>query len=318
MANPTLDQVYTAARAILADTEVPGGQIYTDSILLPHVQSAVRRMAQAMRGITDSRIIRVFYYVLPANTSVLVPTTAGVTDMQEPIEVGQRSGLTVADISSITVNPSSITANTAVANDFATGDIVTLTTLNGLRYRPAQYAVTVVSGTQFIVNGLVATGTYIGGGKAVYSDNKFSDVQQSYDINFTGGNTQQQLDSYAWRDGQFLFKGSTDQRELKVTYYSSATVPTTGSDVIEVDDSLDFLATYAAAKAARGQGAKDIGSELMADAVGSSVDQGSVRGGRLYDLFNSAVKQWQQMSPEERRRKPFGQYSTGWPFYSGY
>ena len=316
MSFPTVTEIYGQARASLADVEVSGGQIYTDAVLLPFVQEAVRRLKSVMKNVSDAMVIKTFYYVLPANTSVLAPSTAGITDLTQPIYVEERGDLSTASVSAATQGTGVLNVTTSAAHGFSTGNIVTLNALGGLKNANGLFAITVTGATTFTANGVVTVGTYTSGGVACYSTDHFSEMSARDQIKDVNEPTNT-LNAYAWSDGQFFFHAANEQRQLRVAYYSSATTPTSGSDIITIDDSLDFLATYAAAKAARSRRATSIAGDLIQDAVGGYEGDGMI-GGKLRELVNTGVKEWQNLSPEERRRKPFREQVTSWPLSGGW
>ena len=315
MSYPTVSQIYSAARSNLADVEVSGGQMYTDAVLLPFVQEAVRRYFAIMKNVSDPHVVKSFYYVLPAYTSVLAPATAGINDLNQPIYVAERGDLTTASVSNAVQGATGLDVTTA-ANTFVTGNIVTLNGLVGLRNTDGAFAVTVNSSTSFTANGIVSAGTYVSGGLAAFSTNQFTPMASVDEITNLNEPTNT-LNMYAWKDGQFFFHAANQDRQIAVSYYSSANTPTTGADIITSDDSLDFLALYTAAKAARAYRAIAIYNDLILTAVGT-YEQNGVIGGMLRELVNTGVKEWQNLSPEERRRKPFREQITSWPLSGGW
>ena len=316
MSFPTVTEIYGQARATLADVEVSGGQIYTDTVLLPFVQEAVRRLKSVMKNVSDAMVIKTFYYILPANTSVLAPSTAGINDLTQPIYVEERGDLTTVNVSGATQAAGGLNITTATAHGFSTGNIITLNALGGLKNANGLFGITVTGGSTFTANGVVTVGTYTSGGVACFSNNQFSEMAARDQVKDVTEPTNT-LNYYAWSDGQFFFHSANEQRQLRVAYYSSAATPTSGSDIITIDDSLDFLATYTAAKAARSRRAIAIAGDLIQDAVGNYEGDGII-GGKLREIVNTGVKEWQNLSPEERRRKPFREQVTSWPLSGGW
>ncbi len=299
MATTTLGAVYDQARSVLADDRRDGGQKYTNRKLLPHAQQAVRDLFRTLRNIGDPRINKEVYHVLEANTSMLAPSTAGITDMASPLLVEQRGGLTTLVVSAVTVSDANISVTTSAAHGFSTGDNITLNALGGLTGTEGLWAITKSSATVFVVNGCVASGTYGIGGAAVKSTQEFTEVPAQVRIQSTPSTGL----GWTWRDNNMWFTPSSDERQLRISYDSSATVPTKKSDTIAVDDCLDFLATRAAALATKVR-APTVSKDLNFEALGRSL-QPDASGGLLRALLSAAVKAEQRRDSEDRTRPPY-------------
>jgi hypothetical protein len=118
---PTLQNIFDEMRSNLGDDiDVPGGQICTNTAALIQAQAAVRELASAMKNVCDIRVFKTAYWVLPANTSILIPSTMGITDLAQPVSVMERGNLTKATITNaVFVDPAlTITAN---GHGFSTG-----------------------------------------------------------------------------------------------------------------------------------------------------------------------------------------------------
>jgi hypothetical protein len=315
MAYPTLTEVYDQTRAECGDTEVPGGQIYTNSLLLPHVQSATRTLWRGLRNLATPRVQRTFYYTLPANTSVFRPSTALITDFSEPTgPVAQRSGLTSVAVSAATQGATSLAVTCSSAHGLATGDTVVLEQLVGLKGANVLCTVTVTSSTQFTANGVVTTGTYVSGGFVVTSTNEFSGLEYRQSIPTSTTRNSRGLSVAVYQDNYFQFLPSNDDQQIRITYWSSAQVPTTGSDEIAFNDCIDFIAKYAGSMACKAQGANDRAATLKVESVGPRFDEG-IFGGELRQLMQAAVRERQNLNPYERSPRPFREqgYGLGYP-----
>src|SRR5579859_5108673 len=80
---PVVEDIYTDARGHLHDNGGPASNQFSDSVLQPHYQRAYRKMFDAM-SFGSNRIRREWYFILPANTSVLDPFAYDINDMSEP------------------------------------------------------------------------------------------------------------------------------------------------------------------------------------------------------------------------------------------
>lgn len=77
---PTLDDVFALSRAHLAD---PDGEVYNNQQLLPFAQMAYGEMYEKMLNLGLSAPEATAYYTLPANTVILTPATAGISNFGE-------------------------------------------------------------------------------------------------------------------------------------------------------------------------------------------------------------------------------------------
>jgi hypothetical protein len=304
MSFPTLTNIYEQTRSECGDTEVAGGQIYTNALLLPHIQAACRELWRGMRNLAVPRVSRVFYYTLPANTSVFYPSTALITDFSEPSgPISRRGSLTTVAVAAATQASGYLDITCTGAHNLSTGAMVVLQQLGGLNGANVACTVTASSATQLFANGLVTTGTYTSGGSVVTSRNEFGDIAWANVLPSTTQATDG-ISSVSYKDGFFQFMPSTTEQQIRVPYWSSANVPTTGSDTVAVNDCIDFLAQFAGSKACKAQGANDRAAALWEEAVGPEYTRG-VMGGSLRQLLITAVRQIQNKDPYERGPKPF-------------
>lgn len=315
MSFPTLTEVYDQTRAECGDTEVAGGQIYTNSLLLPHIQSATRTLWRGLRNLAAPRVQRTFFYTLPANTNTFHPSTALITDFSEPSgPVAQRGSLTSIAVAAATQNGSNLDITCTGAHGLATGDTVVLEQLGGLKGANILCTVTATSATQLFANGVVTTGTYTSGGKVVTSSNEFAGLEWRQSIPTAVTRNARGLAIAVYQDNYFQFLPSNEDQQIRITYWSSAQVPTSGSDQIAFNDCIDFLAKYAGSMACKAQGANDRAATLKEESVGPRFSEG-IFGGELRQLMQAAVRERQNLSPYERSPRPFREqgYGLGYP-----
>ncbi len=315
MAFPTLTEVYDQTRAECGDTEVAGGQIYTNSLLLPHIQSATRTLWRGLRNLAAPRVQRTFFYTLPANTNTFHPSTALITDFSEPSgPVAQRGSLTSVAVAAATQSGSNLDITCTGAHSLTTGDTVVLEQLGGLKGANILCTVTVTSSTQLLANGVVTTGTYTSGGKVVTSSNEFNGLEWRQSIPSAVTRSSRGLSVAVYQDNYFQFLPSSDDQQIRITYWSSAQVPTSGTDQSAFNDCIDFLAKYAGSMACKAQGANDRAATLKEESVGPRFSEG-IFGGELRQLMQAAVRERQNLSPYERSPRPFREqgYGLGYP-----
>lgn len=301
MAFPTVTNCMDAARARAADEE---GAVYTDAILLPGVQSAVRKLFRKYGIFGNPRIIKTEFYPVPAYTSVLSPATAGINDMGEPIALYERGGITTYTVDGATPSSSGLAVSTSAAHGMATGDLVTLNQLGGIVGAGGMWVVSVVDADDFTVNGLIATGTFTSGGTATKSTEKFRGPL-TFSVDRMGLPTSigSSIIAYVWAGDRFILTAANEARELCIDYYSSATVPSSGSDIIGVDDCIDFVAAEALATVA------------LTRSPQIAVGQRAEADNALDDLIRAGTHTLQVEDQRVRSRKPYrdrSAYTSSW------
>lgn len=97
-----------------------------------------------------------------------------------------------------------------------------------------------------------------------------------------------------FQDGAFQFVGVTTPREIQIKVVDSGSAPTDDAAVITFDNSLNFLANYAAACAGPGKGYDAIANRCRSFAVGPKFDLGTV-GGELFRILQPLVRSRQNV-----------------------
>lgn len=316
MSFPTLDEVYTQTRSECGDTEVVGGQIYTNSLLLPHIQNATRALWRGMRNLAVPRVRRVLYYTLPANASVFYPSIALVTDFSEPSgPVAARGGVTMIPNIAATPVARGVDITCSGPHGLTTGNTVVLEQIPILKNINIQCSVIATSSFQLIADGVLTSGpSFTAGGYVTYSNNEFGDLQWASSIPSGVNNTSTQLGAVLWQDGYFQFIPSSEDKQLRIFYWSSAQIPTVGSDQIGVNDCIDFISQFAASKAQKAQGANDRAATAMEQAVGPGYTRGVI-GGELLQLMQTAVRERQNLPPYMRSPRPFREQAYSYTSY---
>ncbi len=299
----TLQDVCDAARGALHDTQVAGGETWTNTLLQPHFNEAYRRLFTCLMGVSK-RVQRVIYVNLPANTTVLIPANYNITDFGEPERIEERQAAAAVTITS-TSNATPINVVATAHGLGTTGQIVT-GVVSGVASTTApwgRWSATIVDANNFTLNGSRTDGTAgTGGTFTADSQLQWTEVLP-LDLAIQGldGTPQQFLGNYLWINEQLLFRGATGIQQLRITYWASGTPPTNANTVINIDNSIDFLATATAANAARSVGWAQMADALRFTAYGQSQD-GCVSG--QLGVFIQIQVAAQQRGPQ-RRRQPF-------------
>lgn len=104
-----------------------------------------------------------------------------------------------------------------------------------------------------------------------------------------------------WQDQAFQFVGCTTVREIQIKYVSSGSAPTNDDAVVRFDNSLNFLANYAAGVTGGQKGYDAIADRCRSFSVGPKFDLGSV-GGELFRLLQPLVRSRQNV---QAAHKPY-------------
>ena len=327
MSFPTALNVFDLCRSNLGDEAVSGGELYTNTLLLPFLNAANREMFRVLESLQLPRVKTYAYYNLPANTGVLYPATASITDLHEPETVSVRSvawtmsviGCTITDgvptlefapgDGIVTWGVDQFGAPYIVTQDVLDGSQVVVWGVGGVTGVADAWSVTVPDPTHLTLNGAVAAGTYTSGGFASGSTDQFVDLDWVDDVGVTdaAGDAPTEV---AWVGGAFRMKPSTVAQQLRIAYWTSAPAITSINDVIAVDDSLDYLAARTAGMAAYSRGGISIAEGLALRALGPT-GQADASGGLLRQVFVNAVLREQAEQPI--RRKPYRQKRSAYP-----
>jgi hypothetical protein len=281
---PTVEDAAQFAAALLGDSI---REDYTDGRLLPYIQSWYRRMFSdlALHGVPASE--RKVFYLLPAYTNVLKITTLGVNDMGEPQSVQERhNDGSVAITATDTASP--ITVTTASAHGKPVGSRVLIYGVQGQAGANGEYYLTAVpAATQATLGGSVSEAAWTSGGTMMWAAEQFMDLD--YRDNLEEREPSVMLQNYEWSGDAFRFIPSTEDRQLRISYFTTGTAPSTGS--LLVDDCLNAIGYGAAAAVGK------------IDGLSESADWDQEAKVALHRLVQMQVKKMQ--ADEDRQPPPF-------------
>lgn len=300
MATCTLQNVFDNARAYLGDTQVAGGEVFTNSVLQPHFAEPYRKMFNCLMGVSK-KVQRVVYVNLPPSTTVLIPSTYNITDMDEPEMVEERPA--TANVSVTSTDTSTPIKVTAPNHGLTTNAEIIMTGVANTSAPWGQWFVTVIDANTFSLNGSASDGVAgTGGTFSVSQLQNFTEVMP-LDDSYQGmdGIAGQYLGVYLWINSMMQFRGSVQMQQLRITYYASGAPPTNPSQNLNIDNCLDFLAFATAANASRTKGWVEMSDRFQQKAYGAN---GPSQGGGLLADFISIQIMANQRGPQ-RRRLPF-------------
>lgn len=320
MAQCTVQNVFDDVRGLLRDTQVVGGEVYTNSFLVGTQGSGVagsgslfgepyRTMFSRLMG--SSLITPTVYVVLPANTTVLIPSVVNIVDFGAPEMIEERPAPTGIPISS-TDTSTPIVVTTAAAHGLTGTAEGTIGAVSGSSAPWGNWFITVTGPTTFTLNGSASDGL-AGTGGAFYPENNqsFTEVFPADFLGALDGSPQQTLGNYVWQNNKLTFRGATGNVELRICYYASGTAPVNPNYVIQIDDCRDFLAAATASAAAFANGWSGRAEELRNKAYG---DPSHPEEQSLIDLFFARQVLAAQRGPA-RRQRPFRDRRYKWGAY---
>lgn len=316
MATCTLQNVFDAARGYLRDTQVSGGETWTNTNLQVHFAEAYRRLFNALSGVSK-RVQHIAYVTLPANTTVLIPAAYGITDFAEPEVIEERAAPTAITLTSC--NTATPIVMVATAHGLGTaGQMVegTVAGVSGTAAPLGRWFATIIDANDFSLNGSVGDVAGTGGTFTPWSQLPFTEVQP-IDLAEQGldGVPQQALGVYLWANEQLQFRGASQPAQLRMTYWASGSPPSNSATIINIDNSIDFLAGATAANAARASQWFALADQLKFTAFGASQEADGL-GGLLGDFIRIQVLTMQRgpqrrQLPFREKRERFGSFILG-------
>ena len=138
---------------------VSTGEIFTNAVLQGNpFPTAYRKMYDALGCIGSPRIRREFYHILPAYTSVFVPSSVGILDMAEPEFVDERQSVSSVAITA-TGTTSPIQVTTALPHGYSTNSTEVIIAETANTQAPwGRWFVTVIDPLNFTLNGSISDG----------------------------------------------------------------------------------------------------------------------------------------------------------------
>jgi hypothetical protein len=302
MATPTLQNVYDAARGYLHDTQLSGGEVWTNSALQVHFNEAYHRMYNCLMG-TSKRVERTVYVNLPANTTVLIPAAYGITDFAEPELIEERPAQTSIPIFTASA-ATPIRLGFTNPHGLGTAGQIVECVVSGVANTSAPWGRwfgTVFDANNIDLNGSVGDVVGSGGTLTPWSQLRFFEVTPlDLDAQGLDGLPQQYLSNYVWAEERLQFRGAIGTQQLRITYQASGSPPTIPSANINIDNCLDFLACATAANAARANGWDEMADQLKTTAFGPT--GGEDCSGGLRGEFIKIQVATMQRGPQRRRQ----------------
>jgi hypothetical protein len=296
MANPQVTEILTGAAGALGD---PMQEQFTNAVLLPFYSIAFREAWDlAVRwGLPKSE--RDAFLLLPANQTVVTPSTVGIADIGEPISVWERPATTTLTITGVTdATPMEVTVSGA--HGLSNGTLVEIYNVYGPIGINDQWRITSTATTKFTLNGSVAGGAWVSGGTVIIagdeSTNPFKEMSPVDNIPQT--TVDQYLRYWQWEHDAYHFKGALSPVELWIEYRSSGGPPQAG--LVGWDNSANFLIQRTASLAAVPYDMPGSAQQYSGLALGPS-GQADGTGGSLRAWLYQALREKQNRPARARR-----------------
>jgi hypothetical protein len=314
MANCSVQNILDDVRALLSDTQVVGGEVFTNNYLLGVTGSGTagsgslfgepyRTMFSKITG-GSKRVQPNWLITVPANTTVVIPATYGILDFSEPEMLEERAaGSEIAIASTDTSTPINVTCSSPHGRGPNGSQVEGA--ISGVvgSYAPwGNWFATVTGATTFSLNGSGSDGV-AGTGGAFWPSSQvpFTEVYPTDLVGALDGAPGACLGTYLWSNNRLQFRGATQAVQLRITYYASGSAPTNPSYVIPIDNCRDFLACATASAAARAKGWMQMSESLRNKAYGDPSHPEELA---LIDLFYMSQVLADQRGPQ-RRQLPF-------------
>ena len=305
---PTAANVFDLARKKLGDSEVAGGQIFTNTYLQDHLQSAYSDLFNVLSENGTRLVYRNAHFVLPAHSEFFLPASAGIANFGRPLELRTNKIRlqTTVSAGSQQSSPDRYRVTTGAAHGLASGDHCIVYKMGGLSDEiNNQWSVVLVDATNVDLMGVVPTGTYTSGGIFVVSENPGSWTEEFSLVDDPHiGESQVGVRGavFSWDGVAVRLRGVDYDRLLRIAYMPSATAPSSGS--LFFDNSLNFLAYRAAALAAEDKGASTAAQSLNYQALGERMLADSRAGGFLGQLVALSLKTYARKVTRTKRFRP--------------
>jgi len=308
-----VENVYDAVRGIMGDTQVPGGEIYTDTLLQTHYQAAYSEMYRAAQSAQYPLVRRESYYNLPANTGYLNPATAFIYNLGQPESVEARINVTAWSVSSFSPTTPGLgfaTLTTSIPTTLNSGNQAVLYGLAGVSDDANdQWTVTVTNPSTIVLNGCasIAVGTPVTTTAVLSSSaEQFNALTPVERLSWEDVAPVDRPLFYAWEGNVFRFPPCSGIVQLRIVYSLSGNAPTIITQPVGVDDCLGFLSYRTASLAALSRSLVQRASVYENLSVGPNWLSQQIPGGMLAQLLSPAIRNLQRLPPSKRRSPPFG------------
>lgn len=320
MATCKLGDIFQDVRGWLNDTgfqgSVPTGEDFTNSVLPIYFGEPYRSMFSRLQG-ASKQVQNIVEIVVPSYSTVVIPKNYGIEDFSDPEMIEERSSGLGLEITS-TVVSTPIQVIMSQPHGYTIGSFIegSIQGVVGTLAPWGHWFGQVVNTTSFLLNGSASDGLAgTGGFWHPTPGTNYTEVR-SIDLAYQGldGPPGPNFGVFLWGNGVLRLRASSNNIELRLTYYASGAPPSNPNYIIQIDGCRDFLSKATAANAAASRNWTSRAQELRNEAYG---DPSHPETPSLLDLFVSSQVLAQQRGPIRRqlpfrtKRSRFGNYLLG-------
>jgi len=296
VAQETYESCCILIRQLLGDDDEAGGDIFTNEKIRPAFNSAWDELMLMQTNDQVPAAERIWFHTLPANTAVLYPEQASITDLGSLVRLEERPVGTSTAITGAVTDSGAIKV-TATAHGLTGTPEVFVEDVAGVPANGRFFA-DVVDANNLRLRGSIFSGTYTSGGFVTTNTGRFTPVNLREDLNDRAADDL--LREYQWREGAFQFVGATNAVQLRITYRADGTAPVTGSLIYQgIKNSLAWRAASILASS-NNRGAAEV-QRLDVEARGPELDG---HAGHYWVYLSNLVRQLQRVRFERPVRPP--------------
>ena len=277
---PTSTNVFARARELVGDTDVAGGDLFTNTLLTPHLDFAVNAMFRALRHANSPQVNRREYVRVAPHQIRIDFDAAGVGDIAAINSVRDRSIGSSGAITALAYNTATGWRVTSAAHGRTTGDLVFLA---GIETGPdpeminVVWPISVVDADNFDLigspNKLASTTPYSGSGGVWYktSGSDWSvPFEQVEGLRSTLDSTGSFRTAYDFAEDAIWIQGDNSERLIELYYKIAPENVVASAANLRVRNSLDYLAHMTAGMAQFSRGGDGTFNVNLAIGVGSA------------------------------------------------
>lgn len=293
---PTSTDVYAQVRGIFEDNGVTSGDRWGDGKLRAFLKTAYETLFAQAKQSDVSLCHQYGYYNLRAYTGALLPSTAGINNIDVPVAIAARPITSTFTILSITADEPNgrMVVVSATPHGLASGGKIVQTKCAGIHpSMNGEFTVEVLDTTTYYINGIVVLGTYTASsGTGTIGTNQFQTLNPiaERDNHSNLSTIAAEVCNWFW-DGRAIVLDPPINvtRQLWIKYLASDVMPLDPEFPLVVDGSLGFLAYHTAALTIMNVN-PNLSQLFAAEAFGPTREAKDLRG-RLGQIIRPKMRQ---------------------------
>lgn len=248
---PTASQVCDKIREYLGDTEVVGGQVWTNTRLLTFLSLSHQFLFGELARVNSELLSRDAHYLLQPYQTVFTPAHAKLSSIEEITQIFCRLPSQTVTVTAVATGSDYADLTCASTSGFSDGDSVDAFGFEGITGLDGEWMVDVRSGTVLRIIGVSPVGTWSSGGKVVKSAEQWGTPLEKMISTENWPTTPSQRPSRWCRQHNGVrIEGCSQEIELKLRVKISAGEISAASDSMGIDGSQLFHAAWVACQIA--------------------------------------------------------------------